>query len=314
LRFAVRLLSFGLLVASVAYLVHFARINAAALPPIRWHLGAVAACGAGIGLFQLALLVAGTGWHLLLRGLGETPPPRRSLAMFFLSQVGKYLPGNVGQYLGRWALAARGGIAHGTVLASLLLETAGAVLAGAAAALLGLHLGHSAGLLPPVPWGRITLVAGGLAIATGALLGLSPAFRERFGGSLGRLATRRPSVGTFAAVFGLYLVNFLIFALMAQLLATQVLAAPPAPLLPLAGIFAAAWVAGFVTPGAPAGLGVREAILTTGLTPLWGPGIALAVPILFRLVTVAGDFVALGVGHRLDPELARLGKVKPRVR
>ena len=47
---------------------------------------------------------------------------------------------------------------------------------------------------------------------------------------------------------------------------------PDAPLWSLTGIFATAWVAGFVTPGAPAGVGVREAALTVGLTPICGAG------------------------------------------
>jgi hypothetical protein len=32
----------------------------------------------------------------------------------------------------------------------------------------------------------------------------------------------------------------------------------------LTGLFAVAWISGFIVPGAPAGLGIREAILVTG--------------------------------------------------
>jgi hypothetical protein len=68
------------------------------------------------------------------------------------------------------------------------------------------------------------------------------------------------------------------------------------PYFAIAGVFALAWVAGFITPGAPAGLGVRDAILMTGLTPIFGPGNALGVTVVMRLVTSVGDALAFAVG------------------
>lgn len=302
MKIALRLLSLVLVLASIAYLVHFARKNAAALPPFDPTLGAIGTFTLAVLFYQVTLLSSATAWHLLLRGLGERPAPRRSLAIFLVSQIGKYLPGNVGQYAGRWALAARSGVATGTVVASLVLETAGAVVVAAGAAGLGLVAGHSAGLLPPLPWGRIALVTAGLAVVASIALAVSPALRARFAG---RWPAERPGPSVLAACLGLYALNLAIFAGIVLALGSRFFGAPPAPFLPVAGVFAAAWVAGFVTPGAPAGLGVREVILTAGLTPLWGPGVAVAVPVLFRLVTVAGDPLALGVGFLIDPGLAR---------
>ena len=51
--------------------------------------------------------------------------------------------------------------------------------------------------------------------------------------------------------------------------------------------FVVAWLAGFVTPGAPAGLGVRETVLVLGL-PQLGPA-ALGVAIGHRVVTAIAD-------------------------
>jgi len=39
-----------------------------------------------------------------------------------------------------------------------------------------------------------------------------------------------------------------------------------------------------------------EAVLAGGLRPLFGPEVALALPLLFRLVTVTGDGVAFALG------------------
>jgi uncharacterized membrane protein YbhN (UPF0104 family) len=57
----------------------------------------------------------------------------------------------------------------------------------------------------------------------------------------------------------------------------------------LTGTFAVAWVAGFLTPGAPAGLGVREAILLEVLGPIYGPGVAVGLAVFLRAATTLAD-------------------------
>ncbi|MES9970924.1 MAG: hypothetical protein ABW092_12895, partial [Candidatus Thiodiazotropha sp.] len=65
--------------------------------------------------------------------------------------------------------------------------------------------------------------------------------------------------------------------------------------------FAIAWSVGFLTPGAPSGIGIREAILILLLSPLAGEANALILALLFRLVTIAGDtlfyFISLITGQ-----------------
>jgi uncharacterized membrane protein YbhN (UPF0104 family) len=52
---------------------------------------------------------------------------------------------------------------------------------------------------------------------------------------------------------------------------------------------AAAWITGFLVPGAPGGIGVREFVLVLGLGPIIGEPSALLSAALFRLVTMGGD-------------------------
>ena len=84
------------------------------------------------------------------------------------------------------------------------------------------------------------------------------------------------------------------------------------------GAMALAWLAGFLTPGAPAGLGVRESVLLIILAPAAGEASILALAALFRIVTVLGDgllalgaaaFVkpAVGNGDRLHGQASGLG-------
>lgn len=52
-----------------------------------------------------------------------------------------------------------------------------------------------------------------------------------------------------------------------------------------------AWVFGFVVPGAPGGIGVREMALTLLLEPVAGRDQILVLGVLHRLITIAGDFL-----------------------
>ena len=83
--------------------------------------------------------------------------------------------------------------------------------------------------------------------------------------------------------------NFLLAGAALDLLARGVFGEATSQFALLSGIFAIAWVAGFITPGAPGGLGVREAILVTVLTPLYGGGTAVALTIVLRICTFAAD-------------------------
>jgi uncharacterized membrane protein YbhN (UPF0104 family) len=64
----------------------------------------------------------------------------------------------------------------------------------------------------------------------------------------------------------------------------------------VAGSMALAWMLGFLTPGAPGGLGVRDAILVAMLTGVSNPAAAVAIAVSFRGVTTLGDVAGLLVG------------------
>src|SRR6185312_8496715 len=57
-----------------------------------------------------------------------------------------------------------------------------------------------------------------------------------------------------------------------------------------------AWTVGFVTPGAPAGFGVREGLLLLMLTPAYTAASASVLVIALRIVTTLGDVFILGSG------------------
>jgi len=101
----------------------------------------------------------------------------------------------------------------------------------------------------------------------------------------------------------LYLVTFFIVGLLLDSHARILFGADNSQILTLTAIFAWSWIAGYITPGAPAGLGVREAVLVSALTPLYGASVAVGLTVSLRVVTTMGDglvfLIALAV-RRLD--------------
>jgi hypothetical protein len=276
-----RVLGWTLSLACLVWLVRLALRHATGLPTPPSGSLAFAGLSGSVLLHVLTLIAGGAAWKLLLAACGAPARLRLALGIHLFSQPAKYLPGNVGQLVGRVALGRRHGIALSPLLRTLALEAAGVVAAAAVCLLAALALG---GIEPPrgLPpaWVLGALTAAGLAVAAVVLARKSPGSAPALSGAL----------LLYLGIFGIYGASALL------LLRTLLGHAADVGLLACAGAFAAGWIGGFFTPGAPAGLGVREAILVTLLAPRLGPEVALGLAVAFRVVTTLGDGVGFVVG------------------
>jgi uncharacterized membrane protein YbhN (UPF0104 family) len=238
--------------------------------------------GLALGLVLVGLLATGMLWLRLMAALGAELPLRDGLAMFFVGQLGKYIPGSVwsigaqAQMAGRRSVPPRVTVAAGLLFLGYHVTTA--VVVGTAALLLG-------GLESPWPdWLSVLLLVG-------AALGLLPAVVRRLGR---RVAGRSVSISVGDTVVGLALMAVAWTAYSAGL----VLLSPGSPwgdVAALGGAFALAYAVGVVIVVAPAGLGAREGLFVLLLTPLLGVAGATAVALLARVVhTVADGVMAAG--------------------
>lgn len=62
--------------------------------------------------------------------------------------------------------------------------------------------------------------------------------------------------------------------------------------------FAISWFAGFITPGAPSGIGIRETILIVSLDKILPGSSGVLIAILFRFITVGGDVLFFAIAGR----------------
>lgn len=235
---------------------------------------------ASAGLVVAGLLATGTAWLRLLAGFGHPLPRREGRAVFFVGQLGKYIPGSVWSVSAHAELARRHGVplrsTVGTSLVFLAVNMATAGLVGGSVALSGRW--HTS-----LPTG--VLVAG-LVICLPAFV---PRLVNRAGslvaGAGQRLALTRTDL---AALVGLMLVTWACYA--AALLALA--PSPSAGMFPIAaGAFALAYVVGALVVVAPAGVGAREVTMVALLAPATGVGTATALALLTRALHTAGDLV-----------------------
>lgn len=240
--------------------------------------------------YAAAVCLLAAAWVAMLATATPTGCRRVVFSSYLIGQFAKYLPGNIFQYAARHGLGRKAGVPHGALVAAAFAEVFLLVCAGAAVAV-------AAGgpiitlLVPEFP--RLPVTAG--------LLPLILAFGILIPAWLLPSATWVPRFTAMATAITLatYVGFFLMFGSLYW--ATLVWSIDDgAPWLHSAGTAAAAWLAGFVIPGAPAGAGLREAALSFGVAPDLAPaGIATSI-LLFRLVTLLGDFMAFAAGWLMN--------------
>jgi hypothetical protein len=245
------------------------------------------------------LTLLGLAWITILRPVdGPTLGAAPAIAIHCRAQLLKYLPSNALHLVGRHVAARRRGCGHGALVFAALAETA-LMIAGAGSVgllLLTTHAGERA-LDLSRHHAIAAMIVGGLLAAVCAAAVVSRARRA----AAIRPNRRAVTLGVFRAYL-LYLLFFGLNGLLLVLLVGKTVPDVSAEPMALIGLVAAAWVLGFVTPGAPAGLGVREVVLIQGLTFLGLGPMAAPVALAYRLVTTGGDLLcgvaALLLGRR----------------
>lgn len=289
--------------AAIGYVVSLVGRGGARLtwPPLGrclpWLLAALV--GAVLARWGSAL-----AWHGLLTRLGAPRsrafPASLAVGVYTRATLARYLPGGVWHVPGLALLLGRHGIGRTAVLVSLWLESA-----------LGIVTGVVLALLYGTTWaaGRGSLVW--LLAALGALTALfcMPQWVRRVVGwgpkrfrGLGDMVWPLDAVLRAAPAFlALRLLGGLVLWLLARGLLGGDLSAPGLGLGELVGIEAASWVLAFIVPVIPGGLGLRENMLVAFLAPSVPGSAAAQLALLYRVVLLGGELVAVLAAPLLTP-------------
>ena len=261
-------------------------------------------------LYALIIPISGWAWHVLLRGMGVHWRPGQLAAIMGVTQLAKYVPGNVGQHIGRTTLALTKGMPVGSYAGSVLVETVLAMSAGLVVGLLFV-------LLSPVPTASVLVEYHLTLVLMAGALGLSALLIPWFfrvsrnlirhlsiRGQWQTLTLASPTHAAVGLAFLAYCLNYMVIGVGLWLIALAIDAPIQADYLYLTAAFALSWLLGFLTPGAPAGLGVREGTMALLLASLGQGDAVLLVIAAMRAATIAGDalvFVMSALYFRLNP-------------
>jgi len=218
-------------------------------------------------IYAVSNIFLALGWKELLAHLKAPLPWQTSIKIYGVSQLARYLPGNIFHLAGRQALGMSAGISASALAKSTVWELALIAFAGAL----------FSALVLPIFWQGLPIASGLLlwaAIVTIASIGLNKIWGHHIKAAFLLQVL-------FLALSGV------IFVFVLECLSGQ--SARPALWATASGAYVMAWLAGLVTPGAPAGVGVREMVLIFLLGHAIPETELLPAVVVSRLVTVAGD-------------------------
>jgi uncharacterized membrane protein YbhN (UPF0104 family) len=285
------------LVVALVVIVLTVRQQGAGLGDAITRTGVAAALGSLLavlaGLFASAMV-----WRALLSDLGGRLRLRIALHVFFLGQLGKYLPGSVFAVAAQMELGRSQGVSRSRVGTASLLFMGVLVAAGLLVSAVALPLTspdalhHYFWVLAVLPVGLLCLAPPVLTRLVARMLRLlrrDPLDRALSWGGLGT------ALGWALAMWAAYGVHIWLL-----LLPQHTTGSADLPVLSL-GAYALAWTVGFLVLIAPAGGLIRETVLVLSLAPVLHSAAATAVAVVSRGVMTLGDLVWGGVGALMRP-------------
>ncbi len=295
LRVAVAVLALALLALTIAR---------------QWNEVVDALVRMGPGWFALSLLAALIGlgftslaWRTLLAALGSPLPAGPATRVFFLAQVGKYLPGAVWPFVAQMELGKALGVPRQrSAVAGLLfvgLHCATGLLVASAT------LPFASPEAAEHYWWVLALTPVLLVVLHPRVL--SPLLDRAFWLLRRPPLDRRLTLASTVQACGFLLVTWMFYGLSLLALARPLGLSGPGSFFLATGAYALAWSAGVMVLGlVPAGIGVREVVLGAVLLPVLPAGSATAVVAASRVVQTLGDAIwALVAGFALRGSMRR---------
>lgn len=229
--------------------------------------------------YASALMLLALNWGMIVQALSpQQIPPAHLLLSYTKTQIAKYIPGNVVHLISRHMYLSNLGIGHRGLATASVLELLSLPLSAIFAICLAISF------TPSVEFAALD-IADIAPFALVAVLAIAALVIWR---------VRKPFVWPACVVLlrgtvfmlcqgGIFAV--ILFALSESFVALAI----PAAIL--------AWLIGFLTPGAPGGIAVREVLLIGVLANAASGEHVLIAALLLRLVTTAGDLLLYLFGN-----------------
>jgi hypothetical protein len=243
---------------------------APALEGLRLDWLRVLASGALVMATYLILIEA---WRATLRVWSESLPFAAAVRIWFVSNLGKYVPGKVWQIAAMGALAQKSGVSATAAIGSSLLVNLVSVLAGFAV-LAVTAAGRVGALVGAQTKGGDErsgqLMVAGVAIAGAVALLLAPVAVPRLAALAGRITGRQlaiprvPPTAVWVAAAST-VASWLLYGLAFSLFAHGVTPRATGNATSYIAVYTGSYLAGYLALFAPGGVGVREAVIVIAM-------------------------------------------------
>jgi hypothetical protein len=258
------------------------------------ELGVPALAGA-LASLSAAQVLSLLAWRTIVTDLGSPLPLRQAARIFFVGQVGKYVPGSVWPVLAQMEMGREAGVPRTRMAVSFVVTLLMSVV-------VGLGIG-----LPTLVSSGQSWVPALVVVVLGVVVAVRPGLVNAVIDRGLRLVRRTPlehqlSRRAILRCAGIYVLCWLAFGLHLWFLAVDVGADAVSSLPYAVAAFAVAANLGTLFVLAPAGAGVREVLIVLGLAPVLASGPATAAALVSRLLVTVTDvgaaLVALVVHRR----------------
>lgn len=224
------------------------------------------------------------GWYRICKATKLTIGFPSAASVYAQSQLAKYVPGNVFQFVGRQALTTAKGYPNVLVAKTTFFELIILAITGSF-------------FLIPVGCLQITnmplsIVSGlfiGLIIATFILLKVTTSFQW---------------TQAFISYFIFLTGTGLIFLFTLQIFSDT--SVQPDEIGVIIASYVVAWLSGLLTPGAPAGVGVREAVLLILLRDVAPESVVLITVLIGRFINILADIIFFIAGFFISRSIQTL--------
>ena len=243
---------------------------APALRGLHLEWASVLASGVLVVVTYLLLIEA---WRTTLRVWSESLPFAVAARIWFVSNLGKYVPGKVWQIAAMGAMAQRGGVSATAAIGSSLVVNLVSVIAGFAviAVTAGGRIASAVGTGASAPGSRtaeITVLV--IAVAGAAALLLAPVVVPRLALLAARVTGRAISVPRVPpraiwVAAGATTMSWLLYGIAFALFARGVSPGATGNASSYIAVYTGSYLAGYLALFAPGGVGVREAVLVLAM-------------------------------------------------
>ncbi|MEO0230513.1 MAG: lysylphosphatidylglycerol synthase domain-containing protein [candidate division WOR-3 bacterium] len=240
---------------------------------------------AGIVILSLVIICYPFLWKFILGSLGYGIKSRTAVISWIYSNIGKYMPGKVWQFIGRTALTKK--VKPEITLFTVFLEVA----ISFSAAVMVFFLRFMVVKNMPILWFiyaaflfLILLLVQHPKVVSFVLRIFAKLRKQEFCVSSMKLSIKN-SVMLFFAYFVLWVFTGFSFWIMIQGSKINV------GLLDAVTTYPISWILGYLFLIAPAGLGVREGVLMSLLKGIYPETVASAYSVLTRIALVTSDFL-----------------------